>query len=268
MTHPFDDAIALAPLATGQWQGRTSAVYANMVGPFGGTTAAVLLQAVLQHPQRQGEPIAQTVNYLAPVADGAFDLAAQPVRTNRSTQHWLVQLLQGGEVAANATVVLALRRDTWGAAELAPHDVPAAASLPRAPTTGLPAWTRAYDMRFIPGEEPWPFDGQERAHATTRLWVRDEPERPLDFASLASLCDVFLPRIYVRRRQRTPIGTVSLTTYFHADAARLAEQGARPVLGVARAQAYHRGFFDQSAEVWGDGGVLLASTHQIVYFKG
>ena len=60
--HPFDQAIALLPGADGSWVGRTTPAYGNMVGPFGGITAAVLLNAVLRHPQCQGEPLALTVN--------------------------------------------------------------------------------------------------------------------------------------------------------------------------------------------------------------
>jgi hypothetical protein len=34
--HTFDQAIALAPTAEGEYTGATSPAYANMVGPFGG----------------------------------------------------------------------------------------------------------------------------------------------------------------------------------------------------------------------------------------
>ena len=67
--HPFDIAIALRAEGEGAWQGQTSPAYANMIGPFGGVTAAQALNAVLQHPQRLGEPVAYTVNFAAPVAD-------------------------------------------------------------------------------------------------------------------------------------------------------------------------------------------------------
>ena len=40
------------------------------------------------------------------------------------------------------------------------------------------------------------------------------------------------------------------------------------VLGTAHANRFSRGYFDQTAEVWGRDGVLLATTQQIVYFKG
>lgn len=269
MSHVFDASIALTPSTEHRYHGATHPAYANMVGPFGGTTCAVLLNAALQHPERLGDPIALTVNYAGPIADGAFDIEARPLRTNRSTQHWGVVLTQDGVAAATASAVFAQRRDTWSAHEAQmPADMPPARDLTGARTEGLPAWVRCYDMRFQTGGMPDRFDGVEQPHSQSRLWVRDEPPRALDFASLAAICDVFFPRVFVRRRQFVPIGTVSITTYFHADAALLAAQADRHVLGCARALNFRNGYFDQTAEVWSDGGDLLASTHQIVYFKG
>ncbi len=267
MPHDFDDAIHLTPLGANRFAGATHPAFANMVGPYGGITAAVLLNAALQHPQRLGDPIALTVNFAAPLADGGFEIDAQPVRTNRSTQHWQIALLQGGDVAATATAVFATRRETWSAPEAVwPGDLPAADALERLSLPGFPAWTRRYDMRYAPGEAPRMAAG-ESAHSHSRFWVRDEPPRPLDFASLAALCDCFFPRIFIRRGVPAPVGTVTLTSYFHADAARLAAQGDRHMLGSARGQAFHNGYFDQTAQVWGDDGQLLASTHQMVYYR-
>lgn len=268
MTHDFDAAIHLVPLGDHRFAGATHPAYANMVGPFGGVTAAVLLNAALQHPERLGDPIALTVNFAAPLADGGFEIEARPARTNRSTQHWVLSLRQGGEVVITGTAVFAARRETWSAPELPfPADVPRADALTRAPTSGLPAWTNRFDMRFAPGEEPRFGGGGERASSLSRMWVRDEPPRPLDFAALASLCDSFYPRIYVRRGTPAPIGTVTLSTFFHADAALLAAQGSRHVLGAARGLNFRHGYFDQSAEVWSDDGQLLASSHQMVYYR-
>src|SRR5690606_16843125 len=125
------------------------------------------------------------------------------------------------------------------------------------------AWTRCYEMRFIDGGPDMPINDEYPSQ--TRLWVRDHPSRPMDFLSLAAICDVFFPRIIVRRPPFSPAGTVALTSYFHADAAELAEIGTQPVLGVARGQRFGKGFFDQSAEIWSGAGTLLASSHQMVY---
>jgi len=266
--HPFDTAIALTPIGDERFLGATTPAYANMVGPFGGTTGAALLQAAMLHPARLGHPIALTVNFASALADGEFEIEARAVRTNRSTQHWSIALRQGGEVAATASAVFAQRRETWSAPEAtAPQDPPPPESLPRPDLSRRPAWVQRYDMRFVEGGMPDAFDGQERPDSRSAFWVRDEPPRPMDFPSLAAICDTFFPRIFIRRRKFAPIGTVSLTTYFHADDAMLAVQGDRPVLGTARALNFRNGYFDQSAEVWSAGRQLLASTHQIVYFR-
>ena len=264
--HPLDEAIDLKAAAPGEFMGATHAAYANMVGPFGGTTAAQLLQAAWLHPDRLGEPVALTVNFAAPVADGEIRFLARAARTNRSTQHWIIEARQGEEAVATATAVFAVRRETWSAGEALMPKVASADALQRMPTQGLPSWPQRYDMRFIEGAFP-AFDEQEQTHSRSCLWVRDEPARPIDFAALAAISDSFFPRIYVRRRRRSMIGTVTLTTYFHADSALLAEVGSRHVLGVAKALNYRHGYFDQTGELWSPEGHLLASTHQLVYFK-
>ena len=112
-----DVAIALHPEADNRFGGHTTAAYANMVGPFGGITAATLLEAICRHPARLGDPLAFTVNFAGPVADGPFQLPAVPVRTNRSTQHWRVELIQDDSVATTATAVFGVRRETGDYAE-------------------------------------------------------------------------------------------------------------------------------------------------------
>jgi len=38
-------------------------------------------------------------------------------------------------------------------------------------------------------------------------------------------------------------------------------------LAQARAQAFRNGYFDHTAQLWNEAGVLLATTHQVVYYK-
>jgi hypothetical protein len=52
--HPFDQAIALTPQGADTFSGHTSPAYWNMIGPFGGISAAVALNAVMQHASRLG----------------------------------------------------------------------------------------------------------------------------------------------------------------------------------------------------------------------
>lgn len=265
--HLFDEAIFLKKLDAHLFQGAAHPAYENMVGPFGGVTAAVLLQSVLQHPECIGDPIALTVNYASPVAPGVFEIESRPVKTNRSTQHWMISLIQEGGVVASATAVIAKRRDTWSKHEATPpKDLPTPESMERMSTEGRMVWLQRYDVKVIDGDVAL-LDEVEQEHSKSSIWMRDYPPRPLDFLSLTGLCDVFFPRIYIRRRKRVPIGTVSMTIYYHADRESLLTQGDQYVLGTARANRFRNGFFDQSAEVWSRQGELLATTHQIVYYK-
>ncbi|MDP3760570.1 MAG: thioesterase family protein [Ramlibacter sp.] len=265
--HAFDAAIALAPQGEGALQGRTSPAYANMIGPFGGITAAQALNAVLQHPQRLGEPVAFTVNFAAALGDGPFLALARPARTNRSTQHWVVELRQGEQAVATATAVTALRRETWSATETPMPQTPLPQEVPLPGRAGRVEWLNRYEMRFVEGSIPPVWDGADEQDSRTQLWVRDHPPRPLDFASLAAIADVFFPRIWRRRAKLTPLGTVSMTVYFHCSQAQLHATGTGYLLGQAQAQAFRDGYFDQTAQLWNEAGELLATSHQVVYYK-
>src|SRR5260370_29904118 len=111
--HLFDAATGF-PAGDSRWGGQTSDDYWAFVGPFGGATAATILRALIDHPQRAGDPLALTVSFCAPIAQGVFDLDVRLVKANRSTQHWSVELSQdGADVATFATSVCAERRPSW-----------------------------------------------------------------------------------------------------------------------------------------------------------
>ena len=271
-THPLDEALQLASSSDpGQYEGRTHPGYWNMVGPFGGVTAATLLQAVMQHPDRLGEPLSLTVNYAGALAEGPFTVQATPVRTNRSTQHWTLSILQldaegAPVVTTTATAVTAVRRETWSVGDVPMPPVQPPAQHQSIPPLGGVEWLNRYEMRPIAGLIPQAWDGSGD-HSLTQLWMRDAPPRPLDFCALAALADVFFPRVWLRRARRVPAGTVSITVYFHASTAQLQATGTGYLLGQARGQEFRNGFFDQTAQLWNEAGTLLATSHQIVYYK-
>lgn len=264
-THPFDQALQFSG-GPEQWQGKPSPAYANTVGPFGGITAAALLTVLLDHPQRLGDPLSLTVNYVAPIADEPFTIDTQLIRSNRSTQHWLVTLAQQGEAVANGTAVFAKRRETWRDTERTFPQMPPVETCELVPSAFMPPWGKNYSIWFEDGV-PIFNAGEKRHSSETTHWMRDNPPRPLDFASLAAMCDIFFPRIFVRQPELVPVGTVSLTIYFHALAAQLAAHGEQLLIGQARANRFGSGYYDQSGEVWSPTGELFATTHQIVYYK-
>jgi acyl-CoA thioesterase len=275
--HVFDEALQLAPLGDGAWQGHTHTAWWNMVGPFGGITAATALRAIELHPQVLGAPVALTVNYVAAVASGPYTVTSRVVRTNRSSQHWLIEITQPDASGAHATVLTgtaltALRRETFAATDCAMPDVPKPDALRTAPPPRELEFLARYDTRIVTGAPPAQWDAAvQQAPADqlglTQLWTRLTPARALDYVALAACADIFYPRVWLRRATRVPAGTVSMTVYFHADAHDLAATGDGFVLCQARAQAYRNGHADQTAQLWNEAGTLLATSHQIVYYK-
>ncbi len=55
-THPFDRATQVTAV-DGRLRGAASEDYFAFVGPFGGVTAATMLRAIMQHPERIGDPL-------------------------------------------------------------------------------------------------------------------------------------------------------------------------------------------------------------------
>lgn len=269
--HPLDAAVRMVPQHDGSMQTQAAPAYWNMVGPYGGITAAQMLQAVLQHPDVLGDPLSLTVNYAGPVEAGDIRIEAVPIRTNRSSQHWTVNMGQRNAegaftVCTTATVMTGLRRETFSIDDADLPAMPDPQSCERYDTKGAMEWLQRYDMRVVQGAIPkvWDDSGKE---SISQLWVRDNPGRPLDFISLTAIADVFFPRVWLRRARRVPAGTVSMTVYFHASREQLARQGDKHVLAQASAQAFRNGYFDQNAQLWDSKGELLATSHQLVYYK-
>ncbi len=265
--HLFDDATRVSA-GDSRWRGQTSDNYWAFVGPFGGATAATILRALIDHPQRTGDPLALTVNFCAPIAQGAFDLDVRLVKANRSTQHWSVELSQdGAEVATLATAVFAERRPSWSHQQAQFPQAPPFEQISRYPKTAA-SWVNQYDLRFVEGDPDFSATPKAAApNAFSKLWIGDRIPRKIDMLSLMAMSDAFFGRVFHTRRELVPFGTVSLTTYFHADTKDLAGEDISRVLAVADARIFHKSYGDQTGELWSPGGRLLATTHQIAYFK-
>jgi acyl-CoA thioesterase len=264
--HLFDDATRVRA-GDSRWIGHTSDDYWAFVGPFGGVTAATMLRALIDHPERSGDPLALTVNFCAPIAQGAFELDVRLIKANRSTQHWSVELTQGSDVATFATAVFAARRPSWSH-----HSAEFPSAPPFESTQPYPrpaaSWVRQYDLRFVEGAPG--FGGAPHASpasAFSKLWIGDRHPRKIDALSLLAMSDAFFGRVFHIRNELVPFGTVSLTTYFHADAADLIAENITHVLAVADARIFNKSFGDQNGELWSPRGRLLATTTQIAYFK-
>jgi acyl-CoA thioesterase len=262
--HYFDHALQLEPQEEGHYLGHTSEHYWNMISPFGGTTIATALQAILQHPQRLGDPLAMTVNFAGPIQKGALTVHVTPARTGRSTQHWQIEIRQGGDAAPllTGTAVFAVRRETWSDTESRLPDVPGPEKLERQARAAHIPFLERYEMRYV---DSHPLSGGE--DSATQCWINDVPPRPLDFCSIAAFCDTFVPRLFVRKGAPRPISTVTLSINFHVDGQTLQREQSLHAFGKSKANVFRNGYYDQEALLWSRQGTLLATTHQMVWFK-
>jgi acyl-CoA thioesterase len=266
--HPFDKTLALKRLDEGLWRGAPDPAYGNMVGPFGGATAAILLKSVLVDERRLADPIAMTVNFCGAIAHEPFVIETKLQRGGRTTQHWSIELKQGGAVSATASVVCGVRKAGWSHQQGRAPQIASPDAVPVMSTSRRPEWTRRYVMRVVEGGlGDYPRADGEIRNARTVAWLQDRPPRPLDFLSLAALSDAFFVRIMVARGTFQPMATVTLTTYFHIDGAELAKLGATPLIGEADAAVFQGGFADQSCALWSADGRLIANGVQASWYK-
>ena len=264
--HVFDDATRIIA-GDSAWQGQCGEDYYAFVGQFGGATAATILRALIEHPERAGDPLALTVNFCAPVTKGEFDLDIRLVKANRSSQHWSVEMTQDkAGVVTLATAVFAERRPSWSHQ---PAAFPQATAFEQTlPYTRIKMpWVKQYDFRYVEGEPKVDSAQAIPASASSTQWISDRVPRKIDMLSLMSMSDAFFARVLHARNEVVPLGTVSMTTYFHTSAEDLAAEDITRVLATADAKTFHKSYGDQNGELWSPNGRLLATTTQITYFK-
>jgi acyl-CoA thioesterase len=267
--HAFDRALVLEKSGDGRLSGATVPEYGNFTGQFGGITAATLLKAALDEDRAEGAPVSLTVNYTAGVKPGAFDIAVRAIRLGRTLQHWGLDMMQGDVVVATALVTLGQRGESWAHAPLTAPAAPPPETVAPLDSSQWRGWTTQYDFRFIAGSTAHLRDKpplETPGDARSLLWLRHVEPRPLDFPGLACMSDAFFVRMIQVRNTFPAMGTVSLTTQFHADAALLAAQGDRALLCAVDSRAFRTHFHDQSADLWSADGALLATSHQMVWY--
>lgn len=267
--HSLDLATRLEAAGPDRLTGVMHEAYWNFAGPFGGYIAALFMRAVMIDPRRLGPPVAQTVNFCAAASKAPFEIALKLQRDGKATQHWSMELLQGGAVVATGSLVCANRRETFSHPNIAMPAVPTPHEIAVLPPHARLPWLDAYEFRFHEGGpgfgKPRPAD--DLGSSRTVLWLRDKPDRALDFVALASLADCFILRLVQMRGTLVPMATVTMTTHFHATEPELQQQGTKPLLGVADASRFNANFHDQTMELWGTNGHLLASGMQTVWYK-
>lgn len=268
MSHPIDEAVQFDDADFTERGGTvhtaTHPKFDNMVGPFGGITAAQMIAAVEAHPQAQGRPIAETLNFTSPLAYGPFDIELDLVQTNNSNQHWNIAVRQGDKRPVTGSIVLGSRRESFADREVSAPEVQAPKNYePSVSPTDL-TWLNNYELRFDRGGYSL---GEEKGDSESVYWLRHAEPRGWDTRALASAADTFFPRIFLRTGKLSPAATITLTTYFLGTDEEY-EAAGDFVLCQGRAQRFGGGVSDQLSRIFSSDGDLLVSAHQLMYFRG
>lgn len=252
----------------GAWEADPDPRYWNMMGPWGGWTAGLMLEAVLAEPGRNGSPVSMTMHFMAGFTEAPVQIATRLVKGGRSLSFWSSEVSQNGVAVAHGIVTLAVRpqtdvfRDKEMPLVAAPEDV---ATVQRPPGENM--GPRFFQMCETKGIKNYPGLSGEAGDTQSIAWVRDVEHRPLDYVMVAMLADLYPPRIFLRRPARAPATTVSMTVYFHGSDEELGAVGDDFILAEAEGRHFNAGTFDHHAALWRRDGVLLATSEQLCWFK-
>jgi acyl-CoA thioesterase len=259
----LDTSLLLESVAPGLWRGLADPQYEAGNGMFGGWTAALMLNAVLNDPAAEGSASAVNVNFLDRVpATGALVLRTERLSTSRSLSHWRCDVLQEGseKVSATSTIVLANRRESDHHTEAKMPVAPPPETFSRVEPP--PRFGEKMDMRLA-------FGAVMHNQTTTRsiAWEREMSGRPIDALQIAMLSDLGLPRVFYVSAGPRPSVTITLSTYFHATTAELSACGDDYILAEMIGTRIEHSTVGSKTNLWSRAGTLLATTEQLCWFR-
>lgn len=237
--------------------------YAAYAGAFGGWTAAQAMLASQQLAREGEEPIALTIDFQKAIGAGDAMAQASVINASKSTQFMRVETTQEDTLRTSASIIWSRRRETDRVSAIVFPDVRAAQDLQ---SLAVPSpentWLQQFDMRHAHGML---FKRSEQMRSL--IWTRFRDDQPLSVPRLTALADASVPRILYHYASPAPISTVTMTVYFHATAQEIEAIGNDFVLIDASASQAGGGYFDQQVKIWSQGGKLLATSSQLVWFN-
>jgi len=111
------------------------------------------------------------------------------------------------------------------------------------------------------------FASVQSAGTRSLFWLRDRSSRPLDALHLAYHSDNFPPRTWYLRPEPEPYSTITMSIYFHATEEDCAAAGNDYILIDAFGTRAESSTVGARANMWSRGGVLLATTEQMGWFR-
>ena len=172
------------------------------------SSAAQLLNAILLHPQRLGDPVALTRTLVA--AAGRRFSHIRLCRCGQTDPPSIdLSLCQQEEVLRTGTAITAVRRGPGVDDSIpdapAPEEVPLSGPQPSGMNQG-------YEFALCGGHSTRM--GWRRRQQPARLWLQGTTRRAHWTLPRWRLWPMFFPRVFVRGRPLLPIGTIGLSVLF------------------------------------------------------
>ncbi len=229
-----------------------------MVGPNGGYVAALHLRA-LQHAcgEATRQPRSLHVRYLAAGTEGPIELVVRTVRTGRSVTVLSSSIAQNGKEVSSASAVFGAPVSEVSYCDASLPVLPAADSC-----TPMPRFipiNHRYDLRIVSGG---PFRAAERAEVSGFMRL-SEPRTP-DALMLAAFWDAWMPTPLMRKidaRFGGAAPTLEASVYFHVPQPTAADDAF--YFARLSSLAARDGYFEESCELFGPDGALLAQSRQL-----
>lgn len=262
MTVPFREATRVRQVAEGLFEAEVPDGWQQGRGAFGGLVFGVLLRAARATETDPSRVVRSFVSDIAgPVLPGPAQVRARVLRRGKTQTNLHVELEQGGEVLALASLTLSGPRRV----EAPPVPVlmpPAEAStdwreaqvIPVGPPFG-PVFAPHYEYRNV---GPLPLSGG--AQATTAGFVREKPKPSaassaeqgvdvvtLDTSDITALLDSYWPALFAIAKRPMAMTTISFASqYLHVDGLRADE----PLFFRAHAHVQSEGYCVEFRELW------------------
>jgi hypothetical protein len=210
----FDEACTLDRIGDSRFVGEATPDWGQGRALFGGVVAGAAVRAVTS--VEAGPVRSVAVEFVAPVAVGAFEVAVASLRSGRAVQHLAAEVSQDGALCARVQVALAAPRPSGVRAavravepDLARHEPPFV--FPSIPGV-TPAFLDRFELALTHGS--FPYSGADRGGLAGLTSHRTTATGP---AALVALLDAWPPATAPMVAGPSPASSVRLTaTLFEA----------------------------------------------------
>ncbi len=227
--------------------------------PNGGYILAAMLTGLAAEMQTDSPRVA-AITYHGPPSNGLAQIKCTPIRSGRTIQTGDAMLIQDDRLIAQLTASFGPRFDDRPSVELGTAPVlPDPESLPDPRAMGAMPGGGIFDrVDYRLAEAPGFASGQPSGNPVYELWQRRSDGQNADYATLAFLCDSFIPPVFELGPEVAAASlTVQLTVHLH----RLPRS---PWIATRlRTQHVIDGFHEEDCELWDADGNLLAQSRQL-----